>query len=358
MPLKMSWFLPAVMMAVASGAQESSPPKDPLPEVDAKTLAAIRKGLDYLAHRQSRSGAMPGTVSVAATSVTCLAWMAEGSDATQGRYAKNIRLGLRYVLRSAGRTGFITDGGQSGMYGHGYSTLFLAEVLGTLQDSDEIEQTRETLRRAVDLLQRTQNRFGGWNTNPDGAATDDGSGAIAIMQITALRAARNAGIAVDGETVKKAKKYVLEMTSADGWYAYNYNARNGGHHSSALTGAGMYMLGALDLYREDRYEKGIRNLLANAPFLGKSASQDQGWSGWPLYTSFYASLAIFQYGGDSWRKWYPALRDYLLRQQSPQGGWTGDPYDGLFTAFALLALELPVRYLPIFQDGGRGAEGN
>ena len=77
-----------------------------------------------------------------------------------------------------------------------------------------------------------------------------------------------------------------------------------------------------------------------------------------LYTAFYASLAIYQYGGDPWKKWYPALRDYLLPMQTADGLWNNDPYQGLFTAFAILALELPLRTLPIFQDGGRGAEGH
>ncbi len=328
------------------------------PEVEAKTYAAIRKGLDRLARQQGRTGSLPGTVPTAATSVACLAWMAEGSTTGEGRYAENLRRGLQFLVRSCHRTGFITDGGQSGMYGHGFATLFLAEILGTLRDPDDVDRTREALKRAVDLLQRCQNRFGGWNASPDGNATDDGSGAVAIMQITALRAARNAGISVDAETIKKAKKYVFEMTSPEGWYAYNYHSRGNSHPSSALTGAGMYMLGVLDHHGDPRYEKGIKNLLDHAPFLGKTSGRDNGWSGWYLYTAFYSSLAVFQYGGEAWKKWYAGLCKDLLQRQAPDGSWSEDPYGGLFSAFALLALELPLRYLPIFQDGGRGAEGN
>lgn len=326
------------------------------PEIDAKTLDAIRLGLDFLAKQQAKNGAMNSSVSVATTAVACLAWLAEGSTPHEGRYADNLRRGLGYILKQCSRIGFISDGGQSGMYGHGFGTLFLAEVYGTLRDSELADDTREALRRSVDLLQKTQNRFGGWNTEPDGSATDDGSGAVAIMQITALRAARNAGVTVEAKTIEKAKKYVLEMTGTDGWYSYNYNARGGGHRSSALTGAGAYMLGVMDQHQDARYEKAIKNLLDNAPFLGKSGG-DQGWSGWYLYTSFYSSLAVYQYGGEAWKKWYPKLRDDLLAKQAKEGSWTNDPYQGLFSAFAILALELPLRILPIFQDGGRGAEG-
>ena len=114
----------------------------------------------------------------------------------------------------------------------------LAEAVGMLHDPDEIQETKEVLSRAVELLQRAQNRYGGWNATPSGKATDDGSGAVAIMQITALRAARNAGIAVDRDTVRKAKKYISQMTTKGGRYAYNYHSRGREHYSSACTGAG------------------------------------------------------------------------------------------------------------------------
>ena len=95
----------------------------------------------------------------------------------------------------------------------------------------------------------------------------------------------------------------------------------------------------------------------NAPFLkGTRRGRDSGWSSWWYYTAFYASLAIYQHGGKEWKKWYPAIRDDLLKKQSRNGTWP-DSYGGLYTAFAVLTLELPLRVLPIFQEGGRGAEG-
>lgn len=349
----------AALALLLLGAAAQDRPADPEPEITPQAQAAVKKALDFLASRQARGGYISGSsVPVAATSMACLAFLAEGSTPRAGRYAENIRRGLVYLRRTCTKSGYISDDTGSGMYGHGYATLFLAETFGMLSDPSEIDATRDALSRAVTLLEKTQNCFGGWNTAPDGTATDDGSGAIAIMQIMALRAARNAGLQVNPETVRKAKKYLQEMTSPEGWYAYNYNMRGGGQQSSACTGAGMYMLGVMDLHADPRYEKGIRNLMAGAPFLGKGGGgRDQGWSSWWPYTCFYASLAIFQHGGDEWRKWYPAMRDDLIKKQSPDGSWSGDAYGGLYTAFCVLSLELPFRYLPIFQDGGRGREG-
>ena len=50
------------------------------------------------------------------------------------------------------------------------------------------------------------------------------------------------------------------------------------------------------------------------------------------------------------------MRDELLKKQQKNGAWP-DSYGGLWTAFAVMTLELPLRYLPLFQEGGRGAEG-
>jgi hypothetical protein len=287
--------------------------------------------------------------------------MGAGNTPERGRYAENIRRGLAYIMRSTGRTGYISESGggtgASGMHGHGYATLFLAESLGMIEDPELAEQVADALHRAVTMIERSQNRYGGWNAAPDGTASDDGSGAVAIMQVTALRAARNAGIAITPHTIDKAKKYTLEMTDASGWYAYNYGQRGSSHHSSALTGAGMYMLGAMGLQENEKYAKGIRNLMSSAPFLKKNSSGDAGWNSWWHYTCFYASLAVYQHGGTEWNTWWPACRDELLRQQMQSGLWQNDSYNGLYSAFAVLTLELPMKYLPFFQDGGRGAEG-
>lgn len=326
-------------------------------EITPQALQAIEKGLGYFSKCQLKNGSISGNYPIAGTSLIGLCWLASGNTPHRGNYSANIRQALSYIIRSQLKSGFICgQDNQSGMYGHGYATLFLAESFGMIEDASLYEEARDTLKKAVRLLESTQNRYGGWNATPNAEATDDGSGAIAIMQIMALRAARNAGVSVKTGTIDRAKKYLLEMTTDGGWYQYNYHSRSG-HNSSALTGAGMYMLGALGLYDEPKYQKGIQNLLNSAPFLGGKPNVDQGWTSWYNYTSFYASLAIYQYGGADWSKWYTALREELIKRQSTEGLWTGDSYGGIYSAFAVLTLQLPYRYLPIFQEGGRGAEG-
>jgi hypothetical protein len=281
--------------------------------------------------------------------------MASGSTPHEGPYARNIRAALEYTLRCGSKSGFITESGTfgaSGMYGHGYSTQFLAQVHGMIREEALASRVKEALERAVRSVEGSQNEYGGWNSTPNGALNDDGSGAIAVMQITALRASDSAGVRVRMQCIEKAKKYLLAMTNEQGWYAYNWHARGGGSGSVALTGAGMYMLGCLGLHNESKYKKGIRNVMGAIPGRGG----DHNFGGWYAYSIFYASLAIYQHGGDDWRRWYAALSDSLMKQQSADGSWT-DSYGGVFVALTCLSLQLPYRYLPMFQDGGAGMEG-
>ena len=59
---------------------------------------------------------------------------------------------------------------------------------------------------------------------------------------------------------------------------------------------------------------------------------------------------MFLAGGESWARWWPAVREELLQEQQPDGLWddnaVGKPYA---TSMALIILQMPKRYLPIFQ---------
>ena len=325
-------------------------------EITERVEKSVEKACQWLAKNQDRNGGLKSSYSCAATGLAGLAWLASGSTPNDGPYSKNINLAIEFVLKSAARNGFISEGGgvgPSGMYGHGYSTQFLAEVCGMIRDPEQAARVRDVLEKAVRSIEGCQNQFGGWNSSPNGALSDDGSGAIAVMQVTALRAAESCGINVRQQVISKAKKYLLDMTNDQGWYAYNWHSRGSSSNGSiATTGAGMYMLGALNLQNDPKYAKGIKNIMNSMPRSGNDAAM----GGWQAYSIFYASLAIFQHGGNEWQRWYKTTADMLIKTQSSDGGWN-DQYSGVFVALSVLSLELPYRYLPLFQEGGAGMEG-
>ena len=68
------------------------------------------------------------------------------------------------------------------------------------------------------------------------------------------------------------------------------------------------------------------------------------------YGQYYAVQAMYLAGGEHWGRWWPAVRKQLIDEQATDGTWddrTAGPAYG--TAMMLIVLQMPKRYLPIFQ---------
>ena len=65
---------------------------------------------------------------------------------------------------------------------------------------------------------------------------------------------------------------------------------------------------------------------------------------------------MFLAGGDYWATFYPAIRDQLIaRQNKDQGFWPGDYGEEYSTSMALIILQMPNRYLPVYTGKGPGS---
>jgi hypothetical protein len=99
------------------------------------------------------------------------------------------------------------------------------------------------------------------------------------------------------------------------------------------------------IYEDQALEKGMSYLLRVA-MPGRGNPDQMHY----FYGQYYAVQAAFLKGGDTWRRWWPAVREELLLSQNVSGTWAdpsvGDEYG---TAMALIVLQMPKRYLPIFQ---------
>jgi hypothetical protein len=62
---------------------------------------------------------------------------------------------------------------------------------------------------------------------------------------------------------------------------------------------------------------------------------------------------MVQAGDDHYAKWYPLIRDALIRKQTAQGAWPGAAKGakvvGFETPMAIIILATPHRYIPIYQ---------
>src|SRR5919202_4218948 len=130
--------------------------------ITARTDQAIERGLAYLSARRWRDGSF-GTNgymgNTAVTSLAAMAFMAGGHQPNRGAYGRVVTEALRFVLSkenvSGLEPGYLHNplaSPHGPMYGHGFATLFLAEVSGMVHDKALREEVRKKLRLAVKLI--------------------------------------------------------------------------------------------------------------------------------------------------------------------------------------------------------------
>ncbi len=356
---KRAWWVAGAMLAVCgtAAAQEGLDAPRPDGGVSAQNNAladeitpaldqAAKRGLAALARFQNEDGSFGSGRfgrNVAVTSLACLAFMGDGNLPGRGDYGDQVSKGLNYILSNCTESGLIADDAANGpMYGHGFSTLFLGEVYGMTAggaDTALADRVHEALVKAIRLIEQTQNDEGGWRYNP---VPYDADVSVTICQVMALRSARNAGIEVAKTTIDRAVEYVRKCQNPDGGFRYQLDNGGSAWPRSAAGVATLYYAG---IYQDQAIDNGLKYLTAEA-MPGKAAVSKAHYH----YGHYYAAQAMYLAGGDSWAQWWPSIRQELLDAQSDDGGWkdtsVGDTYG---TAMSLIILQMPKRYLPIFQ---------
>ncbi|MEM9372098.1 MAG: prenyltransferase/squalene oxidase repeat-containing protein [Planctomycetota bacterium] len=198
----------------------------------------------------------------------------------------------------------------------------------------------EALVRAVRLIEQTQNEEGGWRYNP---VPYDADVSVTICQIMALRSARNAGLEVSSRVIDNAVEYVRRCQNADGGFKYQADSGASAWPRSAAGVASLFYAG---IYEDEAIDKGL-TYIENAALPGRANARSRAHY---HYGHYYAVQAMYLAGGVFWERWWSAVREELLATQNENGTWTdrsvGDTYG---TSMSLIVLQMPKRYLPIFQ---------
>jgi hypothetical protein len=332
--------------------------------ITTETELSISRGLAYLYNNKNQDGSY-GTGqyrgNVAIASLAAMAYMSAGHQPNRGLYGKAIMDTLRFVLSmenvGGGNPGFLHNprGTPHGpMYGHGFATLFLAEVYGMVHDRVLREALRDTLHRAIALILKSQaqNPEKAWRYYP---GSNDADLSVTICQIMALRSARNAGISVPKSAVDNCTEYVKACQDRmEGWFRYTKRGGGGGGSQGfARTAAGICAFNAAGHYRNSpnkelsqRIEAGLRFLARNRPgMLGGFGRPDIHY----FYGHYYAVQAMWTAGGKEWQDWFPAIREELRGRQAADGSWNDQLCQHYGTAMACIILQVPNNYLPILQ---------
>jgi Prenyltransferase and squalene oxidase repeat len=340
--LTLAWVLAASDYASAQNRPSADPPLDDAAVLQ-RVTAAIDRALIHLARRQYPDGSWPSGYgrNVGVNGVALLAFMGRGHHPERGQYKEALTRGRQYLLATQKPEGMYDSPNHSHgpMYEHALAALAMVELYGMTSDP----KMEPSIRKAITLIVRSQAEEGGWRYQP---LPRDADISVTVMQVVALRAAQNAGVAVPQRTLDKALEYVKRCSTERGGFGY----MPGHHEGLARTAAGILSLQLAGQPDAIEVKKGLDYL----------NSQPITWGGeYFFYTHYYAIQAQYQAGGNSWNRWHPKIRELLLKQQNADGSWPVPPggneqqantRDNVYpTAMACLVLEIYLHLLPAYQ---------
>ncbi len=302
-------------------------------KIDEPTKLAIDKGLARLKGDQNANGSWGKSGNTAVTSFALMAFLSNGHVPNQGLYGPEVAKGIRFLLAQCDDKGYLAGVGGGNMYCHGMATLALTQVFGMSAD----DEVRKVLLKAVALIVRSQNPEGGWRYEPSPTGADI---SVTIMQVMALRGAKDSGLNVPADVLKKAVAYINRChDTRSGGYRYQPYASGPGY---ARTAAGVCVLQLCGDYEAKQIAKAVE-------WLESTGNDDNHY--W--YGHYYASHAMHQVGGKKWEDYYGRMKMRLLATQKQGGEWS-DKYEANVgpqyqTAIAVLILSVPANYLPIYQ---------
>lgn len=316
---------------------------------------AVKSSLRWLARHQEPDGRWDcqkfgGTRDAAqgdpaVTGMALLAFLGAGHTQNIGRFRDNVRRGVQWLIQNQKENGHWGERN----YEHGICLMAMAESVGMGGSS----ATREAALKGIDFCLSQQNPSGCWNYTRS-ATRDDlsvtgwnimglKSALVAGLQTRRIRAAfRRCGAFFDKQ------KDTTGDTDSDSkgmaWYTPQRSRGGNGQKGDACVAIAMLCRQFMGWNKNNMWlQAAADNQTAKIP----------NWGNRNVYRIYYASLTLFQMGGQHFKKWNEPVRDMIVENQrvgdpSIDGSWDYDSkycmHGGRVMSTALLCLCLEVYY--------------
>ena len=330
-----------------------------------QTESAVEAALKWLADHQEADGHWDarkheggGNVSggrivsdVSVSALATLAFLGAGyTHKTAGKYRDNVARAVTWLRAQQLESGaFVRDGSGYQVYDHCIGTLALAEAYGMTRDAE----LRPVAQKGVDYVIEIQEPYSGWHHGSFRSTS------VLGWAVMALKSARMAGLSVDGRGFQGAMNRLDEVTDPDsGKVGYCRRGQSSFGRGFVMTGVGMVSRFFMGAERDEpMLAKGAGLLLTDVPqWKARCSVRDVQY----FYHWYYGTLALFQMGGERWKKWNEGLKSTLLPNQrtdgdangswDPDAGWAPTGGRVYSTAMGALCLEVYYRYLPMYRD--------
>jgi hypothetical protein len=283
----------------------------------------------------------------ALTGLALLTYLGAGYTHTDGRYARVVGKGIDFLIAQQKTDGDLRGRSQVvGMYCHAMASLALCEAFALTGD----DRLRSPSERAIAFLVRARARDGmAWRYAPGAPAGDT---SILGWVVLGLKSAREVGIPIpDAPAIRRGTLLWLEKIAAG-------RSRGLGRYqpSEPVTPT---MTAEAWVCRQFLGVGGPGPASSEAAEFLLQNDSDRGKTN--FYYWYYATLALYQHGGEPWTKWNARIRDKIVGLQATSGHQTGSwaPDTSLYggkggriycTTLAALSLEVYYRYLRLYDE--------
>jgi len=283
----------------------------------------------------------------ALSGLALLTYLGAGYTHTEGRYAETVGKGIDYLLKQQQPDGDLRGRSRVvGMYCHAMATLSLCEAYALTGDG----RLRDPAERAVTFLVRSRARDSlAWRYEP-GAPVGDTS--ILGWVVMGLKSAREVGIPTPNEaSIRRGTlRWLDQVASGESKGLARYQP------SDPVTPT---MTAEAWVCRQFLGVGGPGAASSEAARFLLQNESDRGPTN--VYYWYYATLALYQHGGEDWERWNSKIRDRIVQLQCKTGHQTGswEPDGSIYgakggriycTTLAALTLEVYYRYLRLYDD--------
>jgi hypothetical protein len=322
------------------------------------TEDAVNRALAWLARHQEPEGHWEGEKyegmdsDPALTGLAALAFLGAGHTERVGKYSDNVRRSVNWLIQHQGDDGCIGRGAGAGGLGYHHSICGMA-----LSESYAMAKTERSGRAAQKAIDYSVNihqvPYSGWRYN----AKQEPDSSVSGWFVMQLKSAKVAKLKVPGEGFQGAINWFDKVTDTEnysGRASYQPGRQDWGGYSHTITSVALVARLFMGWKANDPLCRGAADYC-----LERLPSWGGGNQGVNFYYWYYATLGIFQVGGDHWKRWNEAMKGALLPHQrrggdedgswDPVGNWCPKGGRVYSTALGALCLEVYYRYLPMYR---------
>ena len=202
------------------------------------------------------------------------------------------------------------------------------------------EDVKKVTKKAIDLIIKTQNNEGGWRYDPSPTGADI---SVTIMQVMALRGAKDAGLQVPDKVMADSIKYINKCR--DPRTGGTAISRTPPAPASPRTAAGVCVLQLCGEYEADDIKKAVE-------FMDRHRRRPRPLLVRPLLRGPRPEPGRRRGVGEVLQE--DARHAAARRLPAPTGEWYDSRREAAYgpayqTSIAVLILSVPTHYLPIYQ---------